>query len=256
MSKAKETSIEITKVQSSSAKFCVLGITPMILNRMSQKVLHELLMPKGRKTTAEKASSLKHNPMQEFLDSPYLNEDEKSPTLLQHLSAAFKGSIKSAALDLPGATKSQIGRLTWVEGERVDIYGIPQIFCAVTRSADINKTPDVRTRCIVPKWAAFVTVSFVTPMLREQGIANLLSSAGITQGVGDWRPGKGAGTYGQFELVNEDDERFVHLLKHAGRKQQTLAMSKPEAYDRDTSELLEWFDHESQLRGFKIKAVS
>src|SRR5690606_32985291 len=104
--------------------------------------------PKGRKTAAEKASSLKHDPLQEFADSPYIDEDESAPTYLQHLSSAFKNALKGAALDLPGANKSQIGRLTWVNGERVGIYGVPQIFCSVTRSADMNRTPDVRTRAI------------------------------------------------------------------------------------------------------------
>lgn len=249
-----ETSIDIMKITNESIKFCVLGTTPLILNRMSEKVMRELLMPKGRKTAADKASSLKHNPMQEFRDSPYLDLDEKAPTYLQHLSSAFKGALKSAALDLPGASKSQIGRLTWVNGERISIYGIPQVFCSVTRSADINKTPDVRTRCIVPEWAAYVSVSFVTPLLREQAIANLMASAGITQGVGDWRTGKGSGTYGQFELVSEDDKRFTHLLKTGGRKVQVSAMENPERYDRETEELLNWFETESKVRGFKVVA--
>lgn len=250
----KESEIEVLKVDHGQLEFCVLGTSPLILNRLSEKVLHELLMPKGRKSSAEKASSLKHNPMEEFQASPYTDEDESSPTLLQHLSSAFKGAIKSAALDLPGSSKAQIGRLTWVNGERVGIYGVPKLFMSVTRSADINKTPDVRTRAIVPQWACFVSVSFVKPILREQGVANLLASAGITQGVGDWRPGKGAGTYGQFELVGSDDARFKHLVAHGGRASQLAAMEAPECYDRESKELLSWFDVESKRRGFRAVA--
>lgn len=251
MAGKKETEIDVLKVDHGRLDFCVLGTTPIILNRMSEKVLHELLMPKGKKTAAEKASSLKHNPIAEFKASAYFDPDSNGPTLLQHLSSAFKGALKSAALDLPGANKSQIGRLTWVNGERVSIYGIPEIFLSVTRSADMNRTPDVRTRCIVPQWACRVSVSFVRPMLREQAVANLLASAGITQGVGDWRPGKGSGTYGQFELVSADDERFQHIVKHGGRKVQAAAMEAPEAYDEDSAEMLAWFTTESKKRGFE-----
>lgn len=254
MAKQTETSIDIIKIQNSTIKFCVLGTTPTILNRMSEKVMRELLMPKGKKTAADKAGSLKHNPMEEFRNSPYIDEAEDAPTYLQHLASSFKNAIKSAALDMPGATKSQIGRLTWVNGERVSLYGIPQVFCSVTRSADMNRTPDVRTRCIIPQWAAYISVSFVTPLLREQGVANLLASAGITQGIGDWRPSKGSGTYGQFELVSEDDKRFTHLIKHGGRKAQIAAMKNPEAYDKETEELLAWFAEESKVRGFKVAA--
>lgn len=254
MAAKKETAIEVLRIDEGRLDFCLLGTTPLILNRMSEKVLHELLMPKGRKTAVEKASQLKHEPMAEFRASPYCDPDEDAPTLLQHLSTAFKGAIKSAALDLPGSSKSQIGRLTYVNDERIGIFGIPQILMSVTRSADINKTPDVRTRCIVPKWAARISVTYIRPQLREQSIANLVAAAGITQGLGDWRPGKGSGTYGKWELVSADDERFIHLIEHAGRAPQKLAMGSPDPYDVETEEMLQWFDVEVKRRGFKVAA--
>lgn len=250
----KSVELEVLRVDHGQIEFMVLGTTPLILNRMSEKVLRELLMPKGRKNAAEKASSLKHDPMAEFRASPYTDLDDNAPTYLQHLASAFKGAIKSAALDLPGSNKSQIGRLTWVNGERIGIYGIPQIMLSVVRSADMNKTPDVRSRAIVPKWCARVSVSFVRPNLKEQAVANLLASAGLTQGVGDWRPGKGSGTFGQFELVGADDPRFTHLVEHCGRQAQIAAMQDPEPYDTESRELLEWFAVESNRRGFKVAA--
>lgn len=254
MAAKQSTEIEVLKVTDCRVDFCIVGTTPLILHRMSEKAMRELLMPGPKKNAASKASTMKHDPFAEFADAPYIDENPAGPTLLQHLASAFKGAIKGAALDLPGANKSQIGRLTWVNGERVSIYGIPQIFCAITRSSDINRTPDVRTRCIVPKWAARLSVSFVSPNLRQETVSNLLASAGITQGVGDWRPGKGAGTYGQFRLVGSDDAEFAHLTKHAGRSAQESAMGAPEAYDRETRELLEWFGVESKRRGFKAVA--
>lgn len=245
-----ESALVVERVADESTRFHIVGTTPIVLNRMSEKVMRELLMPKGKKTAVEKASSLKHDPIQEFLDSPYIDENESGPTYIQHLASSFKNAISGAALDLPGANKTQIGRLTWVKGERISIYGIPQIFCSVTRSADMNRTPDVRTRAIIPEWAAVIDVSYVTPILRQQTVLNLLASAGITQGIGDWRPQKGKGTYGQFEIVNDDDSRYEHLVKHAGRKQQKAAMASPVPYDRETRELLAWFAEEKVKRGF------
>ena len=94
-----------------------------------------------------------------------------------------------AALDLPGARKAQIGRLVQVkEGtyrDLIPIYGEPQLLMSVTRSADMNRTPDIRSRCIIPNWAAQITISFVLPTLRETAVVNLLAAAGITAGVGD-----------------------------------------------------------------------
>lgn len=241
--------IEILRITHGRFDACILGTTPLVLNRMSDKAMRQLLQPSGRKNAAQRASTAKHDPYAEFQGSAYQDKDPKSPALLQHLSSAFKGAIAGAALDLPGTNQKQIARLTWVVGERVHIHGLPKIFCAITRSADINKTPDVRTRVIVPEWACKITVAFVTPILKHQGVANLLASAGITQGVGDWRTGKGKGTYGSFELVNEDNPEWLRRMK-VGRKAQLEAMEEPVAYDEDTEELLSWWEREMKSRGF------
>ena len=58
----------------------VVGITPFVCNAMSAKAKHNLLMPKGRKTAVEKAQSLKHNPVEEFVNSAYKWADDSHPT--------------------------------------------------------------------------------------------------------------------------------------------------------------------------------
>lgn len=244
----KTESLEIVRVNKGILTCCLLGTTPIILNRMSQKVMGELLMPR-KKTAADKAQNLKHNPYREFMDSPYIDADEDGPTLIQHLSSAVKGSMMGAAMDVPGSSKAQIGRLCWVEGERIPIYGVPQMMMSVTRSADMNRTPDVRTRCVVPKWATVVRISFVKPMLNETAIVNLLVSGGISQGIGDWRTGKGKGTYGSFSIVDADDEEYLHILKTGRRKVQKIAMEHPECYDRETQDLFAWYQEELVKRG-------
>ena len=76
-------------------EFCVLGTTPLIHNRMSQKVLQELLFPKGRKNAAEKAVTMKHNPMEEFRNSPYIINDDKANTLVSKASVSWKSSNRT-----------------------------------------------------------------------------------------------------------------------------------------------------------------
>jgi hypothetical protein len=246
--------ISIIEIQTGTITVAVVGTTPLILNRLAEKAKHELLLPAPRKTAADKASNLKHNPLEEFRASPVRLRDPSAPTLLALPSTAFKGALRTAALDLPGAKKSQIGRLTYIPGEYVPIYGIPQVYSTIVRSADMNRTPDVRTRCIVPRWAAVLSITFVRPLMREQAIANLLAAAGLTVGVGDFRPEKGAGTYGQFSVVGADDPQLQEIMQTGGRAAQEAALQDPEAYDDDTAELLAWFDVEVRRRGFKVAA--
>ncbi len=242
--------VDILKVERGNLNLCILGSSPIICNRMSEKAKRELLMPKGRKTAVERATTLKHNPIEEYRASAYTLKPD-APTLLAVLSTAFKGSMSTAALDLPGTKKAQIGRLTYVNGDYVGIYGVPQLFMSIVRSADMNKTPDVRTRAIVPQWACRLSVTFIRPLMRENAVANLLAAAGMSIGVGDWRPEKGKGNYGQFEIVREDDERFVEIIATGGREAQIKGLETPECYDDETASLLSWFDDELQRRNIR-----
>ena len=242
----------ITKVEQGVADFCIVGTAPLICNRMSSKVMQELLLPRGRKTAAEKAGSLKHEPLIEYRNSPYTSLDDTNPTRIQLLASMFKGAMKTAALDIPGAKKAQIGRLTYVESDRVNVYGVPQIFMSVTRSADMNRTPDVRTRAILPEWALRISIRFAQPIIKLQSVANLLAAGGITSGVGDWRVEKGSGGYGTYRIVSDDDPDFVRIVATGGRQAQDEALATPTAYDDETEELLSWYDVEAKRRGFKV----
>jgi hypothetical protein len=246
--------IVIQTVDKGVMNFCILGTSPLIMNRMSQKVWFELLAPKGKKNATEKASSLKHDPIKEFRDSPYRMSDPKASTLLAILPTAFKRAMGTAALDTPGAKKAQIGRLVYVVGEQLPVYGTPRVFMSITRSADMNRTPDVRTRAILPEWACRLSILFTKPILREQSITNLLAAAGFQAGVGDWRQEKGSGSYGSFELVAADHPDFKRIVATQGRKAQQDALENPVAYNDETSEMLAWFDVEIKRRGFKVAA--
>jgi hypothetical protein len=226
----------------------VVGRTPIILNRMTEKAMRELLMPKGRKNAAERASTLKHNPIEEFRASPYTDRDPDGPTYITHLATAFKKAMANAAKDIPGATKAEVGRLTWVVGERIAIYGIPMLHMSVVRQAGMNKTPDIRTRAIIPKWACRIEVAFVQEILKPAAIGDLIVTAGMTQGIGDWRTEKGSGTYGQFSLVDDDDEEFRQIIATGGRAAQIAAMENPVPYDQEAEELLAWFQSELEHR--------
>ena len=235
-------------------EFCILGTTPLICNRMSRKVLEELLFPKGKKNAAEKAISLKHNPMEEFRNSPYTLPDENANTLLAGLPTWFKGTMMTAALDMPGVARTQIKKHIYVQGQYIEIYGVPEVMCAVTRSADINRTPDVRTRAILPKWACKLTIEFTKPLFKDQSVANLLAAGGMVSGVGDWRQEKGSGNYGCFSLVSEENPEFQEIIKTMGRQAQIEGLANPNFYDQETEDLLAWFDVEVKRRGFKVAA--
>lgn len=246
-SKTASSTIYIEPVKTESLTLALVGTSPLILNRMSEKVKGQLLMPSGRMTSAQKQINIKHKPVEEYRASAYTLPD--GDTLLGVMSSALKGAMMTAALDLPGTKKAQIGRLVYVVGDYTPVYGVPKLFMSVTRSADMNRTPDVRTRAIVPEWAALVTIRYVVPLLNATNIINLVSAGGITAGIGDWRPEKGKGNYGQFAVMNAEDPDFLRIKSVGTRQAQQAALDEPECYDEDTARLLEWYNEEIIKRG-------
>lgn len=247
--------IERVAIKQQTITFHVLGRTPLVYNAMSAKSKEALLFPARKKTSAEKATSLKHNPIVEFRNSTYRRkQDQEGPTRLLAPATWFKAAMADAATKIEGATKSGIKQLTYVEGDYIDLYGVPQLLMSVVRSADMNRTPDVRTRAIVPQWYCQVRVSFITPQLSASAVAQLFAGAGLINAVGDWRVQKG-GAYGQFEIVEANDERVKSLLKHGGMKFQDAALAEPICYDQETESLLEFFNEELNRRGFSTDGV-
>lgn len=253
VTKAIESEITILEVQKGEMEFCILGTSPFLSHAMPPKAWHELLAPAGKKGAAEKASTMKHDPVQEYRDSIYRLKDD-GETLIATKTTGFKKAMQTAALDTPGTKKTQIGRLVTVHGELTPLFGIPQLHMTIVRSADMNRTPDVRTRCIQKEWACRLKVTFTKPILREQSIANLLAAAGFQSGVGDWRQEKGSSNFGSFKLVSENDPDFVRITSTMGRQEQIEAMANPVCYDLETEELLSWFNVEKTRRGFKVAA--
>ena len=244
--------VDILQVETKTIHVCVLGKTPLIFNRLSEKARHELLFPSRKKNTAEKATTLKHDPLGEFRASLHSTRNDDDPTLITLPATAFKGATRSAAIDLPGATKAQIGRLVYVEREHIHIYGVPKLHMSVIRMKDMNRTPDIRSRAILPEWAAFLSINYVTPMLTQKTVMHLLAAAGMFIGVGDWRPEKGSGNFGRFELVSDTNTAFKNIVQVGGREAQVAAMKRADAYDLDTEDLLRWFDEELDNRGLAV----
>ena len=133
---------------------------------MSAKAKHQLMLGGKRKTMAEKAQ-LKHDPIAEFHDSMHVRPGMFEGTDIVFPAMALKSAMATAALMVDGVKKTDVHRLVYIPDEFVPVYGVPRIRMDITRSADINKTPDVRTRAYFREWATQIIVDFVRPAFRQ-----------------------------------------------------------------------------------------
>lgn len=248
----KAVEIAIAAIQPGNVDVMLLGTSPLLFNRMSEKTRRTLLLPPPRlRTDAQRAGRLKHDPPAEFRASVYRCSD--GPTLLGFPSPGIKGCLAAAALDIPDVAKAKIDRLVWVTGLQAPVYGVPKLKVDVVRSADMNKTPDIRTRAAMERWCMGpISINFVMPLLNAQAIYNLLAAAGVTIGLGDFRQQKGKGSCGQFRPLSRTDAEKnaeVTALRQYARDYQIAALAEPQFYDEDSKEICGWYEREVVARG-------
>lgn len=239
--------INIQPLRRASAKLRIIGIQPLYQNRMPAKVQQGLLVGTRKKTKAERIE-IKHDPLAEYQAS--MEQVQSGPTALGVRVTAVKAAMCTAALETPGLTKASTQRLLFMPGDFFPLYGTPQLKLDVVRSADINRTPDVRSRAYLPKWGAEVEIQYIVPQLSLSSVVTLLANAGILVGIGDFRQEKGKGAYGSFRVIGtgEKDDEWDDLVKNHGRMAQLAAIARPEHADVDTSDLMAFYEQEVTRR--------
>lgn len=241
----------VTALKHGEIKLRLIGATPFYYNSMSLKAKRDLLIGGGKKTTAQRRE-IKHNPEQEFRDSVY--KKSHGNTHLYFPPAAIKQAMATAAIETKGVAKTNVQRLIFLPDLEMEIYGKPYLKIDTVRMADINKTPDMRTRAYLKEWCAEVKINFVMPTLTATDVFTLLQNAGTIIGLGDFRQEKGRGAYGCFTVTGEELPNWKEykadwnrITKQAMNEQQ-YAMDYPEYADDQTAELMSFLEEERARR--------
>ena len=246
----------VTALQHANITLRLIGTTPFYYNSMSVKAKRDLLIGSAPKTTAEKRE-IKHNPEEEFRDSVYKKSHGK--THLYFPPAAIKQAMATAAIETKGVAKTNVQRLIFLPELETEIYGRPYLKIDTVRMANINKTPDMRTRAYLPRWCAEVDIAYVQPTLSAYSIVSLLTNAGSIVGIGDFRQEKGRGSFGTFQVLTEDSmgsfqEEWDELMLE-GRDVQQEALDNPEYADDQTAELMAFMEEERMRRDVTLVAA-
>ena len=224
--------LAIPRLEMGSTTVWLEGRTGLICHRMGAKAKRQLLLG-GRKKTAAEKLKLKHHPEEEYRDSMHIVAGAFADTDVVFPASAVKSAMATAALVVEGIKSTDVKRLVYVPEEWIPVYGVPQLRMDVTRSADIGKTPDIRTRAYFPEWTTCVTIEFAKPALSEKAIVALLANAGIMCGIGDFRQEKGKGNFGTW-VIGSDGGKPAYALED-----QRDAIKDPRAANEETRRLYE-----------------
>ena len=246
----KDAPLVIPQIRQQGATINLTGNTGLVCHRMSAKAKHQLMLG-GRRKTAAQRLEIKHHPRDEFRASMHLCKEPYTPmdtngapvgpaTHVVFPSMAVKSAMATAALVVAGIRKTDVQRLVFIPSEWIPVYGIPKLRMDIVRSADMNRTPDVRTRSYFETWGSIVSLLYSEPALSQHAIAALLANAGIVCGIGDFRQEKGKGSFGCFTAGGD--------LPEFDLAAQWDAIEFPQPANSESAELLSEYDNEVENR--------
>ncbi|MBS4060286.1 MAG: hypothetical protein KG029_07810 [Bacteroidetes bacterium] len=188
-------SIEIPEVSIKQVAFKIRGISPLIVNRWSEKAKQELLDSHMKK--AKKGHDAK-DPQQIFMSSLYKFKDGKRTGFP---AVAFKAAMIRAGKSVD-MVMTDLRAMFFIHSDEdglVEIDGTPSMREDMVRLN--GGKPDVRFRGEYKDWAITLRISYNSKNISPEQLASLIELAGFGVGVGEWRPEKSAsGTFGLFEL--------------------------------------------------------
>lgn len=182
----------------------------LLVHRFSEKARKEMKAKHDQEPKTSRRE--KRDAYQEFLDALYIGP--KGEYVVK--GSWFKEAMVTAARGIDGLKMTDL-RYTfriptaWIplEGAKPkkckglscpgDVGCWPHMHVADVRVK--NGSPDIRYRPLFDPWRCTVPVFFNERVTDEEQLVNLLATAGMWGGVGDWRAEKGSGANGCFEVL-------------------------------------------------------
>lgn len=204
----KSKSITIPKLLIHTLKIPVVGITPLLMCKFDEKVKRQM-----EEKTEGKAKNAKQpkDPEAEWNAARHISADGWDGI---H-AGGIRAAIIDAARSVDGLTMTELKQAIFIKADGwskdgtplVRIIGAPEKHSGMCRTTTGVAYP--RHRPIYREWSAVITLTINGHILNEEQAVNLVSIAGFTCGVGEWRPTSPkskTGDCGRFMIQSETGE--------------------------------------------------
>jgi hypothetical protein len=187
--------VKVDPLLIATMKTTITGLTPLLLNKMSDKEKQSMLdkqMGKGSEKNKIR------NPNQEVEDKIHKMSNGKIGIPI----VAVKKAMVEAAPYLELEKKLVRGSMFVLpqDNNLVPIkYSKMVVNEAITRDSGINRTPRTTFRPEFQDWSCEFTIKYNARQITPDQIINLLKVAGFHVGLGSWRP-LTDGVYGTFTV--------------------------------------------------------
>lgn len=198
-----QTQIVLPKLQIQTMELKLVGDSPLISHRWSDKAKKEMLDKQMKKAKTAKAAK---DPWMDYCASMYWldempekpSEDDVEAARFGFPAVAFKSAAVDSCSHIDGVTKVEARGAFHIIGDMVELEGTPTMREDMVRIG--MGTADIRYRGEFREWSAKLSLRYNVNVLSAEQIVNLFNTAGFAIGVGEWRPQKD-GSFGMFHVA-------------------------------------------------------
>jgi len=187
--------VEIPRPDIKVIKVRIESLSPLICHAWSDKARKMML---DKQTQKARTGREVKDPEQDYQRSLY----EMPGGGYGFPASAFKNAMVRAGT-YTGDKMTYLRGAYFVLGEMVKIDGTPRRREDMVRVA--NGAADIRYRAEFPDWSAVLEIQLNARAISTEQVVNLVSVAGFSVGIGDWRPEKD-GSYGRFRVAAGQSE--------------------------------------------------
>lgn len=200
-------SIQIDRIAAETLQIPILGTTPLIIHRFSEKSKLKMLNDmQGRRTPKEPK-----NPDAEYEAAFYRLEDGTPGFPVLGFKAATVGGARFYGKDVTmkglkqylffqGEVGSDGRALARIEGEPIMREDVVRVGRGGT---DLRYRPEFR------EWRTTLEVIYVTSALTRESVLSLIDAGGMGVGVGEWRPERD----GDFGTYRVDPDKQIEVVR-------------------------------------------
>lgn len=195
----KTKSVEVKEFSINEVQIPIVGISPLIVHKFSQKSRIQI-----EEKQAGKAQNKKHDirdPQADFEGAKHIASDGWEGFPAAGFKAAMIRGAKIIGMVMKDAGMSFFVKADCEETQLVRVNGEARMRTDMVRVG--MGSADVRYRPEYPTWGATLTIEFNAGMISLDQIYQLVKAAGYSCGIGEMRPEKGKFNYGRFKLEEE-----------------------------------------------------
>ena len=190
------TRIELKDLKIRVVKVAIIGISPLLANKFSNKVKEEIAGKEQGKAKASKNEI--RNPEKEYEEAKHISIEGWEGFPAGGIKKCLIRGAKAIGLVMTDVKAGVFVEPDCPETDLVRIIGESRFREDVGRNPSTGKGRIIY-RAEFPVWEAILTITFNEGLVSLDQVFQMIYAGGYGTGIGDWRPERG-GNYGRFTL--------------------------------------------------------